>query len=140
MIFQHTFENVLSANKTQTRRVIKSGDSAIRGRYNQIESVLINGRLKWTVGGTYSVQSGRGQPSIAKIKLTRINSQIINYISTQDAIAEGFHSRSEFLDTWKMIHGDDSLNLRVWIITFELVAIKAQDYPLRKLTSVLQTQ
>ena len=129
MIFQHTLDNVLAERKTQTRRVIHSGDAEIRGRYNRIEAVLTNGRLKWVVGRTYAVQAGRCEPPIARIQITKINSQCVKYISTRDAIEEGFSSKREFLETWKKIHGPNSLDLRVWIVNFKLVAEAIEGYP-----------
>ncbi len=121
MIFQHTLTNILLENKTQTRRVIKSDEVAVRGQYNKIVSVYNNGRTKWSVGSDYSVQPGRGKSAVARIRITKINSEQILRISNQAAIAEGFCSRQEFLKTWKHIHGEQSFGLRVWVLTFELI-------------------
>lgn len=121
MIFQHTLTDILLQNKTQTRRIIKVNEIAVRTRYNKIESVLHNDRIKWRVGQTYAVQPGRGQAEVARIRLTRINSQHITRISTLDAIAEGFKSRQDFLQTWQKIHGENALNVRVWVLTLELI-------------------
>lgn len=122
MIFQHTIKQVLQCRKTQTRRIIKSEEVAIRGKYNQIIEVVQNGRTKWRIGQTYAVQSGRGQAQVARIRINKINSGYITRISSNDAIAEGFVDRQEFLATWKTIHGDSAMNLRVWVITFEVVS------------------
>jgi hypothetical protein len=121
MIFQYTLTDILLQNKTQTRRIIKPNETAIRRHYNQIESVLHNGRCKWQVGQNYAVQPGRGQSEVARIRLTQINSQHITRISTSDAMAEGFESRQDFLQTWQKIHGENALNVRVWVLTFELI-------------------
>lgn len=121
MIFQHTLTDILLQNKTQTRRIVKANETAIRTRYNQIESVLHNDRIKWRVGQTYAVQPGRGKAEVARIRLIRINSQFITRISTADAIAEGFESRQDFLQTWQKIHGENAFNVRVWILTLELI-------------------
>lgn len=123
MIFQHTLPQVLYGNKTQTRRIIDTDEVAIRGRYNQIEAVLHNGRTKWCVGKTYAVQPGRGEGQVARIKLTKINSEQITRISSRDALAEGFSNRQIFLQTWQSIHGENSFNLRVWVLTFELIEV-----------------
>ena len=133
MIFQHTLEQTLAGDKTQTRRVIHEGDTAIRARYNRIAAVVTNGRTKWHVGKTYAVQPGRGKPSVARIKILQINSEYVTRISTQAAQAEGFSSRGEFLDTWKRIHGEASLGCRVWVLRFELVSERMITYPQEKL-------
>ena len=125
MIFQHTINQVLECRKTQTRRIIKAKEVAIRGKYNQIVEVVQNGRTKWRIGQTYAVQDGRGKPQIARIRINKINSEHITRISSKDAVAEGFADRHEFLATWKTIHGDKAMDLRVWIITFEVVSYTA---------------
>jgi hypothetical protein len=121
MIFQYTLNDILQANKTQTRRIIKENETAIRSHHNQIQSVLINGRTKWYVGGTYAVQAGRGQAEVARIKIRQIRSEYVRRISTIDALAEGFSNRQDFLKTWLEIHGADGLKARVWVLSFELV-------------------
>lgn len=123
MIFQHTIDKLLAGNKTQTRRVMKPNEVAIRGRYNKILAISINERDKWRVGQTYAVQPARGKSQVARIKIIAINSQCVHYINHHDAIAEGFANRHEFLETWATIHGADSLRTNVWILKFELVAI-----------------
>jgi len=109
--------------KTVTRRVVKQCEVARRGRHNQIEAVEINGRTKWEIGKTYAVQPARGKMQIARIRLVRIRSEHILRISTADAIAEGFSNRQHFLQVWAKIHGDVSLNCRVWVLEFELVGV-----------------
>ncbi len=126
MIFQHTLDLVLSGEKTQTRRVISSSEQALRGRYNQITTVVTSGRDKWRVESTYAVQPARGCPQVARIKITSIRSQIVKYITTADALAEGFESRNDFLAVWRRIHGNNSLDYRVWIVGFEIVAFVAE--------------
>jgi hypothetical protein len=123
MIFQHTLPNILNETKTQTRRIIKADEQVVRGRHNKIHAVLLNGRTKWQVGKTYAVQPARGTCAIARIKLTKIRSEYITRISTKDAIAEGFADRQDFLATWRNIHGLSGLNVRVWVIEFELVSV-----------------
>jgi hypothetical protein len=120
MIFQHTYQLVLSQQKTQTRRVVQPTETAVRGKHNRILSVQVNGRDKWRVGSTYAIQIGRGKSQIGRIKLSAINNQMLQTISTKAAIAEGFSSRTEFFQTWKRIHGDMPFTRRVWVLTFEL--------------------
>lgn len=121
MIFQHTLSAVLNSQKTQTRRIVAENEIALRTKNNKIVSVLSSGREKWRVGNTYAVQAGRGKPMIARIRLTAIRSGYVKYISTADALAEGFASRTAFFETWKAIHGETGLDRRVWILSFELV-------------------
>jgi len=123
MIFQHTLSNVLNFKKTQTRRVVKDSEQAIRGRYNQILSVSHNNRVKWRVGNTYSIQPGRGKSQVARFEITKIRSEKLHRVSTNDAICEGFANRRDFLHTWKEIHGEDSLDMRVWVIEFKVIAV-----------------
>lgn len=121
MIFQHTLDAVLGQTKTQTRRVVQNHEYAVRTRYNRIQAVTSHGRVKWRVGKTYAVQPGRGKAQVGRILLERINRQHVTRISRQDALAEGFNSRQEFLRTWQHIHGTESVNVRVWVLTFRLV-------------------
>lgn len=121
MIFQHTFNQVVERRKTQTRRVAYEHEVAIRGVNNRILAVTSGGRVKWCVGQTYAVQPGRGKSGVARIRLIGINSQKLGRIRNADARLEGFSNRKAFLDTWEQIHGDVDLNLRVWVLTFELV-------------------
>ncbi len=123
MIFQYTWQSILDEKKTQTRRVIAASEIAIRTRYNRIDSVISNGRVKWKVGQTYAVQTGRGKSEIARIRITQINSEYVSRISSVDAKAEGFDTRQEFFDTWQQIHGKDTLNQKIWVLKFELVGV-----------------
>jgi len=123
MLFQHTLDEILAGHKSQTRRITKSNELAIRGFCNKIEAVKIDGRIKWRVGKTYAVQPARGQGQVARIRLVAINSEKLSRISTNDARAEGFPDRQTFLKTWRKIHGDDSLEVRVWVLRFEVVDV-----------------
>ena len=136
MIFQHTLTNILLENKTQTRRLIKPDETVVRGSYNKISAIIKNGRTKWEVGNTYAVQPGRGKSEVARILITKINSEHILRISTTSAINEGFCSRQDFLQAWRKIHGENAFDLRVWVLTFELInytniseLTRFQDYP-----------
>lgn len=138
MIFQHTLEKIINCEKTQTRRIVYPRDTAIRVRNNKISSVIVNGRAKWTVGQTYAVQPGRGQPQVARIQILRIRSEHLERISTADAKAEGFASRKEFLQAWQSIHSSIELKSRVWVVEFELVSIELSYMNLLMSTSALR--
>lgn len=120
MIFQHTWEKVLSGEKTQTRRIVKDGDV---GGLEKIDlhpyaidenpslwlkhpfsEVYRNDRLLWQIGKTYAVSAGRGKPAIARIRLTEIWKSDVREISSEDVEAEGFQDMPEFLETWVQMH------------------------------------
>ncbi len=137
MIFQHTYQLILDEKKTQTRRLVRENEVAVRGRNNRIDRVQINGRDKWRIGTTYAVQKGRSKPQIARIELIAINSQLVQNISTQDALAEGFNSRAEFFVMWRRIHGESLSLQRVWVLHFVLVGVGIvhDDYVVNLLTA-----
>lgn len=74
MIFQHAWEQIIYGTKTQDRRLVLPGERLIpryMGKRNPVEAYVIqvsqgypNGRIKWQVGKTYSVQPGRGKPAL----------------------------------------------------------------------------
>lgn len=126
MIFAHTLEQVIHREKTQTRRLVKPGqclDSAT-GRIHNHERTL------YQIGKSYAVQPNRGQKSVARIRLTGLRHATVNAITDEDARAEGFASRADFLAIWKHIHGAQTdLDAEVWVLEFELIAILADEYP-----------
>lgn len=104
MIFQHTWQQVLDGSKTATRRPVKETEWAELSSYNlfgvRVENRTIhavhyisNNGIKWQLGSTYAVQPGRGQKSVARIKLTGIRREPVNAITEEDAVAEGFGAR-----------------------------------------------
>lgn len=99
MIFQHTYELVLSGRKTQTRRVQ---------------------RPRMAVGHSYAVQPGRGKKSLGRIFVLDIREERLGDISAGDARAEGYRSREEFFESWRTIHGSVDLDAPVWVIEFRL--------------------
>ena len=130
MIFQHTIDKVLSGEKTQTRRVVKEGDYA---EYVETEFTLATGvinfratkrirnannNIRWEQSKTYSVQPGRGQRGVARIKIMTLGNQDVRYINKESMRAEGFNSKEEFLNLWRKMHG---ANYESWVITFKLV-------------------
>ena len=68
MIFQHTWERVLSGDKTQTRRIVKWDESLVRPPL----TVITPDRAKYQVGKTYAVQPARTKKGIARIQITGI--------------------------------------------------------------------
>ncbi len=102
MIFAHTLDLVMSGRKTQTRRVVKRPDELPR----------------WQVGKTYAVQPGRSKRAVARFKALEVRRELVTDISEEDAHAEGFSGRADFLAAWRKMHGDKASD--VWAITFEL--------------------
>ena len=125
MIFQHTWEKVLSGKKTQTRRIMKSG-SAMICREGEIQEAyngfLPIGRPAWVVGKTYAIQPERGQKAVARIQILSIRQEDVREISEEDVFAEGFfYDTPGFLMTWTKMHDNPALNLlnkidlRAWV-------------------------
>lgn len=121
MLFQYTYQAILDGRKTQTRRVRKDGDQPVYGKDGKIEAVLVNGREKWRVGKTYSVQPGRGKPQIARIRITGIGLENVRDISDADGAAEGSADRDDFLRLWVEVNGARNASADVWVLHFELV-------------------
>jgi hypothetical protein len=116
MIFQHTWEKVVSGEKTQTRRLVKPvhyqyrdfevGRDVILGvrRADGSGWVANSDPFVWMVGNTYAVQPGRNKKSIARIRITGIRREDVRKISEEDVRAEGFVNRLQFLHTWIGMH------------------------------------
>jgi uncharacterized protein YhfF len=148
MIFQATLDKVLSGEKTQTRRVVKSGEDIYpenrswRGNgeyYTQPTEVynFLTNRVKYQVGKTYAIQPGRGKKAVGRIRITAIRLENLHDITEEDARAEGclgyignlddgdyMSPREAFKDVWIELHGWRGWldNPEVWVIEFERVA------------------
>lgn len=130
MIFQHTWQKVLSDEKTQTRRRWNDehadgewGPSGIlvdagmcnglkidEGELKRIEVVFHDGgRVRWAVGKTYAVQPGRGLNSVGQIRVTAIRLEDVRRISAIDTLAEGFKTYADFIKTWVSMHDKDAM-------------------------------
>ncbi len=84
---------IIEGRKTQTRRLQKLGHRFISGRGSpdRVYYTWYGGKkiLKWQVGREYSVQPGRGELGVARIKLLDIKSERVQAITEEDAKAEG---------------------------------------------------
>lgn len=125
MIFQHTLPQVLSGEKTQTRRLVSPQHEAVVDPDGEIVTVKANGRAKWVVGRTYAVQPGRTLPQVARIRVTHIKQELVTAISAEDALAEGYPTPAEFLQSWQKIHGTKHDKSQVWVVSFELVEVES---------------
>lgn len=111
---------VLAGEKTQTRRVVKDGDTPVY-EGDDLVAVMQNGRLKWRVGKTYAVQPGRNEASVARIEVTHLKQETAAEVSAEDARREGYESVKAFLDMWREIYGENAGESTVWVISFRLV-------------------
>jgi len=140
MIFQFTYQNVLDGTKTQTRRIIKPGQSMDsfgciwRWKDPETQNAVIS---VYTLNKNYAVQPEHGKPTIARIRITNIRRQDVREIDAYDARAEGFATWMSFLDTWLLMHDKPMLSkwehwikrledrpaerYQAWALTFELV-------------------
>jgi len=145
MIFQHTWQQVLTGEKTQTRRLVKpvhcawSNEFDIEGQPIDITDVRIvyeesyATREVWRVGKTYAVQPGRGKKAVGRIRITAIRREALQDVSCDDALQEGAYpygrgiwstAVEEFAELWDSIHDKPGTtwndNPAVWVLTFEL--------------------
>src|SRR4051812_3229392 len=121
MIFQYTLDLLLSGRKTQTCRIAKPSEKAIRASDGTIEAVTGSGRDKYRIGKTYAVQPSRNESAVARIHLTSIEKKKISAITLKEAQAEGYASGEEFFAVWRTIHGEKNAHAEVWVLKFELV-------------------
>lgn len=104
IIFQHTWEKVVSGDKTQTRRRIIEGDYLSGTGFAVLTK---NGRGVYEVGKQYAVMPARGVKGLRKvadIEITRIRREDVREITESDAIAEGFYADVDFWHTWVDMH------------------------------------
>lgn len=102
---------IKAGRKTQTRRVVKPGETALRATddhvyyteipgkfsYTGLTTSIIteavydaNSRIKWQVGRVYAICPGRGKPGVGFIRLTAIQQERVQDIRDAGALAEGF--------------------------------------------------
>ena len=139
MIFEHTLEKVLSGEKTQTSRLIKSDTEVVLDGI-VIVAVMQNNRYQYRVGATYRVQPARGQGGIQRIRIVQIQNRDVRYFDESDIAREGFSSYDEFIKAWATMHdialvkGFDLTGItpdylyqrphdryQAWVLVFELV-------------------
>ena len=134
MIFKQ-IEQVLSGDKTQTRRVCKTGEALVQFmNWDSLQSRYIEGycvadsdsRYKWVCGRTYAIQPKRGAAGIpTRIKITAIRQERLQDITEANAIAEGVASVEIYKQLWDSVNWKTkdrwANNPLVWVITFEVV-------------------
>jgi hypothetical protein len=139
-------ELVLAEKKTQTRRpaditneysklsIAKDCRKAVLTRkwlglasYDTLGGPVVfdeftDWRIKWHVGKTYAIASGRGKKGVARIELLDIRREPACDITVIDAMAEGFSDRDGFFDKLRDLYGKDvDLSWPYYALTFKLV-------------------
>lgn len=122
MIFQHTIDKVLNQKKTSTTRPVNPGD--VLKLVDGIECVIaVDGRIRWAVGRTYSVQPGRCERAVGRIRVIGLigipDPLFMANISREYLRDEGYQSYPDFSAIWRKMHGDKPTPS--WVIGFELV-------------------
>lgn len=135
LIFKQT-DKILNGEKTQTRRVIKSGEFAANAIGLWIPNSVLNehneryrdlwdrtnphrtsdygtrimtpsSRTKWQIGCQYAIVPKRGGAGIGRyIRITNIRYEHLHDITEQDACAEGVASVAEYRELWQAINGN----------------------------------
>lgn len=119
MLFAHTWEKVLSGEKTQTRRIVKPGDHlsywpSYWANYRAVYNLNVNGvpvdpsesdgRLRWRLYQVLTVQPGRTRKGVAQIRITDLRREDARNISPGDVRQEGFLFKADFLNAWTQMH------------------------------------
>lgn len=122
MLFIHTWEKVLSGEKTATSRIVKLGDfsatqiglptgdlAEFNRRFAPFSKWDVNihgsnSRAKWSIGVDYAVQPGRGKKAVGRIRITGIERYDVRTITAERARQEGFSDTYDFLCTWVSMH------------------------------------
>jgi len=139
MIFSNGLDDkVRDGTKTQTRRLVKSGDSYVAGYFDGvIYRVERNGKRKWRTGRTYAIQPKRGKKGNGRFRITNIRIEPLQAITEADAIAEGVRKLyrcpqwlpgeaiKSFIELWDSIHKKPGTrwedNPEVWVLEIEYV-------------------
>src|SRR5688572_28202857 len=96
MLFQDTWKQVVSGQKTQTRRPVLEGDYATVDEDNParlITKVVRTAdagvpKVLYEVGKIYSVQPGVAKKTVGNIRLTAIRRERLHDLSEADALKE----------------------------------------------------
>lgn len=143
MLFAWTANLVAERKKTQTRRLVRSGDSlgyvtdngVQRQAVIQVSEVwdgsqnkaVVHQRLRWVVGRVYGVQPAMMKPAVCWIEVTAIHRELDPLkICDLDAKAEGYQDAADFVKHWKKNHRVKPWDppRAVWVISFKVVGKK----------------
>lgn len=105
MIFKpELVEKILAGEKTETRRVVKPGETECR----------------YVPARDYALQPGRRRRVVGRIAITNVHRERLGEITHEGALREGFPTVRAFLDYWRRLHGRVDPEQEVWVIGFEL--------------------
>jgi hypothetical protein len=128
VIFKQVSE-INEGRKVMTQRVVKPGETAVKGGSLGLSIVSVldrHGRTKWRVGQTYAIVPKRGAKGVGHIRLLRIFNFTLHSMSETDAKDEGVRDKAEYALLWDSINGKTKGsrwedNPRVWVLKFEFV-------------------
>lgn len=125
---------IIAGQKTQTRRLVKPGNTTSVWDSEIVAVYTPNGRQRFAAGQNLAVCPGRGKPGVfvaglrttegvelhlvnedspqlyqaiavpLRIRITKICREDVRNISEEDARAEGFQDRGDFWHTWVEMH------------------------------------
>lgn len=105
MIFQHTWEKVLSGEQTEKRQLVQRFEGATMSKIGgPIVVTDKHGRIKYAAGQIHLVQPAANKKSVARICILKVGRDDVRDISDEEAKAEGFNSRLDFLSSWVAKH------------------------------------
>jgi hypothetical protein len=112
--FQHTLAALLRGKKTETSRIIRSGERLEDFYYDGPNQHVYaaNDRLVWATNGslfdqTYAIQPRRGQKSIGRFKVEKIWRQDVRTLTVEQLQAEGMPILGgwyHFVQLWAKMH------------------------------------
>jgi hypothetical protein len=110
---------VMDGSKTVTRRLPSDNPRSPWWRK----------RCALKAGQTYSVQPGRGVPSIGRVRVERVRMERLGWVTEAEARLEGFDSLDEFQEAWMAINGSYCASQLVWRVEFRLIDKSGDDMP-----------
>lgn len=109
MLFIHTWEKVLSGEKTLTSRLMQTIDG------NPVP-------CRYKVGKTYAVQKEWMGKAVGRILVLEVYAAACGkWTTAEEAKAEGFASTWDFAEKYEEMHGKKAM-LPCWRIKFKLVS------------------
>jgi hypothetical protein len=114
-------DKVINDEKWVTRRLKKPGEQYVGFRPGGKSHCVITakGTVKYRVGDNAAICPGRGKAHKGRKQIISIREEpSVADISQEEAVAEGFTNRDDFLARWDAINGKGHRNDPVWRIEF----------------------